>query len=114
MIGEEAVFDTRITFVGGGRGNRNQTITLLELVKGNARRLYLCSNLGRNQNQQCSSSDRIEIRSGAHKFDIRMILPSVSLEDSGIFFARAEVINPETGATDTITKRFELTVEGIH
>ncbi len=49
----------------------------------------------------CSSnaSWRIRVVQGSHTFDVQLLLEDVAFNDSGLYTAKVESINPSTGAT---------------
>ena len=49
---------------------------------------------------------------GADKFDFYLSMKNVSVNDSGSYVAKLEVIHPETGSYSSIQKTFTLTVNG--
>ena len=51
---------------------------------------------------------------GADKFDFYLSMSNVSVNDSGSYVAKLEVIHPETGSYSSIQKIFTLTVEAVN
>ena len=77
---------------------RKQVINLLQLYK-DKRQVYLCRNWSFFAgSSQCTSEGRFTVEmQGSDKFDFFLELSNVSLNDSGSYEARLEVIHPETG-----------------
>ena len=106
--------DARIIYVGSGQSGGTQTTQALQLFKGSDRGtlLYVCLNWGGYENQECSPSARVGILQGTHKFDLNLTMQGATVNDSGLYTAKVEVINPDTGATAYIRKAFQVIVDG--
>ena len=73
--------------------------------------LYTCTTLGR-QNRLCGSAGRIKVIQGMQIFDITLVLQNVTVADSGMYTAVIEAIRPDTGATASVSKGFDVVIEG--
>ena len=111
-LGGAAHFDTRVIFVRGGLQQRKQEINLLQLYK-DKRQIYHCRNWSSFAGSPCTSMWRFTVEmQGSDKFDFFLELSNVSLNDSGSYEARLEVIHPETGSYSSYRKEITLTVTG--
>ena len=114
FAGDAVQFDTRVTFVGGGAQQRKQTINLLRVYKDGLQ-VYHCHNWGEYAASLCTSEGRFAVTmQGADKFDFYLSMSNVSVNDSGSYVAKLEVIHPETGSYSSIQKAFTLTVEVVN
>ena len=110
--GDAVQFDTRVTFVGGGEQQRKQTINLLQVFKDGLQ-VYRCRSWRWFATLPCTSEGRFAVTmQGADKFDFYLSMSNVSVNDSGSYVAKLEVIHPETGSYSSIQKIFILTVNG--
>lgn len=111
--GGTARFDTRVRFVGGGAQQHKQTVNLLQLFKDGIQ-VYRCRNWRGSEATPCTSLGRFNVeKQGSDKFDLFVMLDDVSMEDSGNYEARLEVIHPETGSYMSFRKTITLSVTGI-
>ena len=112
--GDAVQFDTRVTFVGGGAQQRKQTINLLQIFKDGLQ-IYRCRNWRWFATSPCTTEGRFAVTmQGADKFDFYLSMSNVSVNDSGSYVAKLEVIHPETGSYSSIQKIFTLTVEAVN
>lgn len=113
-VGGTALFDTRVTFVGGGAQQRKQTVNLLQLFK-DRRQVYRCRNWSGYTNSQCASEGKFAVTmQGSDKFDFYLSMSNVTVNDSGRYVVKLEVINPETGSYSSLEKSITLTVEAVN
>ena len=112
--GDAVQFDTRVTFVGGGAHQRKQTVNLLQVFK-DGRQIYRCRNWSIYVASPCTTQGRFAVTmQGADKFDFYLSMSNVSVNDSGSYVAKLEVIHPETGSYSSIQKIFTLTVKAVN
>jgi hypothetical protein len=111
--GAAVQFDTRVTFVGGGAQQRKQSVNLLQVFK-DGRQVYRCRNWSGYAASPCASEGKFAVTmQGANKFDFYLSMGNVSINDSGSYVAKLEVIHPETGSYSSIQKMITLTVEAV-
>ena len=100
--------------MGGGAQQRKQTVNLLQVFK-DGRQLYRCRNWSRYAASLCTTEGRFAVTmQGADKFDFYLSMSNVSVNDSGSYVAKLEVIHPEIGSYSSIQKIFTLTVEAVN
>ena len=51
---------------------------------------------------------------GSDKFDFYLSMSNVTVNDSGRYVVKLEVINPETGSYSSLEKSITLTVEAVN
>ncbi len=112
--GAAVQFDTRVNFVGGGPQQRKQRVNLLQVFK-DGRQVYRCRNWSGYAASPCTSEGRFAVTmQGADKFDFYLSMSNVSINDSGSYVVKLEVIHPETGSYSSIQKMTILTVEVVN
>ena len=91
---------------------RKQEINLFQLYK-DKRQIYYCHNWSSFAGSPCTSMWRFNVEmQGSDKFDFFLELSNLSLNDSGSYEARLEVIHPETGSYSSCRKEITHTVTG--
>ena len=111
QLGGTAQFDTRVTFIGGGAQQRKQKVNLLQLFK-DGRQVYCCRNWSVYANSPCTSEGRFAVTmQGSDKFDFYLSMSNATVNDSGSYVVKLEVIHPETGSYSSIQKTITLTME---
>ena len=111
QLGGTAQFDTRVTFIGGGAQQHKQKVNLLQLFK-DGRQVYRCRNWSVYANSPCTSEGRFAVTmQGSDKFDFYLSMSNATVNDSGSYVVKLEVIHPETGSYSSIQKTITLTVE---
>jgi len=114
LNGASVELDTRIVYNGAGPSNMNQTVTLLQLFKGDqsGELVYFCSNEGPRREIPCPSTLRTIALTDSHKFDLTLLLENVSLSDSGAYLFRVEVLYPGVSSRSCLTKSFSMSIHG--
>ncbi len=105
-------FDTRIEYRHGGPCGATQDIKFMFLEKvernGDITNVFVCSNLGRFGSIPCQSRSRISVTFlGTSKYDIKLSLDDLALNDSGHYRIRVDMTRI------SLVKNFYLTIKGI-
>ena len=96
--GGTAQFDTRVTFVGGGVLQHEQKVNLLQIFK-DGQQVYHCRNRSVYATSSCTSEGRFAVTmQGSDKFDFFLSMSNTTVNDSGSYVVKLEVIHPETGS----------------
>ena len=112
--GGTAQFETRVTFVGGGALQHKQKVNLLQLFK-DGRQVYRCHNWSVHATSLCTYEGRFAVTmQGSDKFDFYLSMSNATVNDSGSYVVKLEVIHPETGSYSSIQKTITLTVEIVN
>ena len=113
----DAVFDTRITFINGGFCNRTKEIRTLSVTDNSGDSLYSCSNLTSSENQPCNDNDMFVVEQQQPpcsniaycKYNIKLIKRNISLSDEGLYKVTVNY-NDFGRVRREVTQRFYLTI----